>query len=317
MAEISVVIPCYNCRDTICETLDSLAGRFRDFEALLIDDGSTDGTADVIARYMETSDLPLRCIRQDNAGVSAARNRALDEAAGDYILFLDSDDLFAPGYLAAVSAFMRVHRCDTMASYRSKAREKLEAVSEADRALTDATAAKLLEEYTYSKDRLGFQSFVYRRSILNKNGIRFTPGCKYGEDIEFITKYLAHCETAVMLPKVCYYYRQHSTSATQTVNPRMTDLIESAGRTAEYLKSIHHPFAERFALYMPYRAVFAVAHSFARGHKKELYRQLMRDYPVKDAMRFIGTDYASDLKSRLAAWAFRLSPDLFYIAAAR
>ena len=92
----SVVIPCYNCVKTLEATVNSIrACGLTDYEILLVDDGSSDGTAKLCdtlcVRYPE-----LRCVHQKNAGVSAARNRGIDEAQGEYLWFVDADDTVAP-----------------------------------------------------------------------------------------------------------------------------------------------------------------------------------------------------------------------------
>ena len=96
----SVVIPCYNCVKTLEATVNSVrACGLTDYEILLIDDGSSDGTAKLCdtlcVRYPE-----LRCVHQENAGVSAARNRGIDEAQGEYLWFVDADDTVDEGSLA-------------------------------------------------------------------------------------------------------------------------------------------------------------------------------------------------------------------------
>src|SRR3954454_10267286 len=94
MAEISVVVAAYNAARTVGATLDSvLAQSFEDFELIVVDDGSTDDTADVV----EARDDPrVTCVRTENAGVSVARNRALGRASGAYVAFLDADDMRQP-----------------------------------------------------------------------------------------------------------------------------------------------------------------------------------------------------------------------------
>ena len=96
---ISIIIPVYNAFSTIERVVDSIISQNVDnYEVILVDDGSTDGSAGVCdkiaARYPA-----FRCIHQPNAGVSAARNRGLQETAGDFIAFLDADDVIAPNYL--------------------------------------------------------------------------------------------------------------------------------------------------------------------------------------------------------------------------
>ena len=95
---ISVVIPLYNKEKQIAHTLQSVFNQtFQDFEVVIVDDGSTDGS---VAEVEKFGDLRIRVVHQQNAGVSAARNRGIDEATGELIAFLDADDEWKPEYLA-------------------------------------------------------------------------------------------------------------------------------------------------------------------------------------------------------------------------
>jgi GT2 family glycosyltransferase len=100
---VSVIVPAYNVADYVAEALDSLlAQTMPAFEVIIIDDGSTDDTADRIAPYLV--DPRFRLIRQSNGGLSAARNRGIADARAPYIAMLDSDDRYRPGYLEAMLA---------------------------------------------------------------------------------------------------------------------------------------------------------------------------------------------------------------------
>jgi len=97
MPSVAVVIPSYNCAHYLAEAVDSvLAQTYRDFEVIVIDDGSTDNTAEVAARFGSR----IRCIHQENRGLPAARNRGIRESQSPYIAFLDADDAWFPEKLA-------------------------------------------------------------------------------------------------------------------------------------------------------------------------------------------------------------------------
>jgi len=101
---VSVVIPCYNSEKTIRDTAGSVLGQTRpDFELIIVDDGSKDGTA---AAVQSIDDPRIRYIRQENSGPSVARNTGIEAARGDYIAFLDHDDLWFPGFLEKTTALL-------------------------------------------------------------------------------------------------------------------------------------------------------------------------------------------------------------------
>jgi glycosyltransferase involved in cell wall biosynthesis len=103
----TVVIPTYNRRAIVCEAIGSaLAQREADFEIVVVDDGSTDDTAATLERHLGSR---IRLVRTDNRGVSAARNLGVRLGRGELIAFLDSDDLWLPGKLAAQVTFMHTY----------------------------------------------------------------------------------------------------------------------------------------------------------------------------------------------------------------
>ncbi|MFQ5678539.1 MAG: glycosyltransferase family 2 protein [Gemmatimonadota bacterium] len=100
---IAVVIAAYNAAEWIAEALESVAAQSRPADELIVvDDGSTDDTAAKVEEWQGTASLPVRLLRQPNAGLSAARNRAVLAAASEYIALLDADDLLLPHHLATL-----------------------------------------------------------------------------------------------------------------------------------------------------------------------------------------------------------------------
>lgn len=106
MPKVSIVMPAYNCAEHIKESIDSaLAQTHKDIELIVVDDGSTDGTAEVVQSY----ENPVVYLYQENRGMSAARNTAMKSATGDFIAFLDSDDLWEPSKLEKQIALFETH----------------------------------------------------------------------------------------------------------------------------------------------------------------------------------------------------------------
>lgn len=108
---ISIVIPLYNKAEKISGTLASVfAQTYTDYEIVIVDDGSTDRSANIVERI---NDSRIRLVRQTNAGVSSARNRGITEAKGDYVAFLDADDRWNPEFLSEISKLIVSYpKCD-------------------------------------------------------------------------------------------------------------------------------------------------------------------------------------------------------------
>ena len=102
---VSVVIPAYNAEGFITKTLDSVRNQtFRDYEIIVVDDGSSDGTNDIVSTFLADHSLKGRCIRQENRGIAAARNIGMGAAIGILIALLDHDDIWYPAKLERVLA---------------------------------------------------------------------------------------------------------------------------------------------------------------------------------------------------------------------
>lgn len=101
--KISAIVPVYNTEKLVGRCIESvLAQSFPDWELILVDDGSRDGSLNVLREY-EKKDTRLKVIHQENAGPGIARNRGIKEATGDYIVFIDSDDVIKPEYFEKLS----------------------------------------------------------------------------------------------------------------------------------------------------------------------------------------------------------------------
>src|SRR5216684_3247446 len=105
--QFSIVIPLYNKHSYIRRAVNSvLAQSFRDFELIVVDDGSSESSHEMLA---DITDPRMRLIRQDNAGGGAARNRGIEEARAHWIAFLDADDMWLPGHIDELAALIRSH----------------------------------------------------------------------------------------------------------------------------------------------------------------------------------------------------------------
>ena len=310
---VSIIIPCFNSEATIEETLGSLEGNdSKLFEVIIVDDGSNDSTLLLVSDFAKKTSLDVKIVQQPNQGVSVARNKGMDIANGKYIVFLDSDDLLARHYVDNISEILASNEYDTVACYRTNNLAKLVTIESLLDKVIKTEPISLLKKYTYNKQKLGFTSFCYKKSIVNDYKLRFTEGSKYGEDFEFVTKYLANCKTAVEINCYHYYYRLVNNSASRTVRFAQVDAIYSAQRAEKYLAEMRHPFCKEFKDYMVYRAIFSCAHRFSKGKSKELFEKLHANFNVKEAMSMLKDNKNVDVKTRAACRLYLINKYFFY-----
>ena len=182
---ISVVIPLYNKEKLIGRTLESvLAQSYSDFEVVVVDDGSSDGSAAVVESF---ADPRIRLIRQANAGVSAARNRGIAESRGEFIALLDADDIWRENYLQTQFELTQKYpQCDIFATdycfSNSKGVEKATIIRKLPFDGEDGILTNYFEVASCSHPPLWTSAVMVRKGAIESVG-GFPIGIKSGEDL--------------------------------------------------------------------------------------------------------------------------------------
>lgn len=212
---ISIIVPTYNLENYIEESIHSILSQtFNDFEIIVIDDGSTDSTP-LRVQQIAKEDGRIRLIIQANSGVSAARNRGLDESRAPYIAFVDGDDIIRPEFLSKL----------------------YEAIQDADMSVIGvahfsskndwSTRRQLVENHISNREDFlqlyrvfstGAWEFpnwnkLYRQSIIKGHKLRFHEDLTIGEDQLFNLEYLMHCSSVRTIGAIGYGYRLRPDSA--------------------------------------------------------------------------------------------------------
>lgn len=213
--DFSVIIPAYQCQDTISETIESIwKSGLKNFEIIIVDDGSTDNTP-LICRQLASDYNEIKYVRQVNKGVSAARNYGMDIAAGQYVLFVDADDSIAAGMLTEVVDIIRKDDPDLLIFgmcfdyFRKGKFYKSELFIYPHEGLLGQKewGEKLKELYEYNALTSACNK-VYRKSIITDNNLRFNTEYFLMEDFLFVLNILGACTHVYMYPQKVYCYRQ-------------------------------------------------------------------------------------------------------------
>ncbi|BEH91603.1 glycosyl transferase [Turicibacter faecis] len=203
--KVSVILPVYNSEKTIEKTINSVLNQsYQNFELIIINDGSTDNTDIICSSYI--NDSKVRYIYNKNQGVSKSRNIGLDLAEGEYICFIDSDDLYEKNYLNEMIKRITDNNCDwDICGYQcfesSNKNFSIEKgfITEEKNVVIEFLQSKLLFNQLWNK--------IYKNKIIQENYIRFEENLNLGEDAIFNINYLKYCNKIECFNLCLYKYR--------------------------------------------------------------------------------------------------------------
>lgn len=211
MPRISVVVPVYNVEKYLNRCIDSVINQtYKDFELVLIDDGSVDNSGAICDQYSQ-KDNRIRVVHKENGGASLARNCGIDNAKGEFVMFVDSDDYIEPEMLETHIALMENDVDLTVTS--------LDIISNQE-TRKYCMPNKIYTTIQYFED-MGKKSYpelcasspcckLFRKSILYKFGIVYKKDMSLGEDTFFNTEYLNHCKKVVASDRILYHYTKEN-----------------------------------------------------------------------------------------------------------
>lgn len=226
MPKVSVIMPSYNAERFIAKAIDSvLAQDFQDWELIVVNDGSTDGTAQVLAGF---TDARIRVIHQANGGEAVARNRGLDEVRGEYVAFLDADDLYLPNALGDMAAYLDAHReVDALFSDGYFCDENERTLGRLSQVRPGPFTGDILEPLVLDPAVIaGIICTMTRHAIILRSGMRFDPELVIGPDWDFWIHLARHAQFG-HLDRLTCMYRVHMTNITKTSGSqrRNADLV--------------------------------------------------------------------------------------------
>lgn len=218
---VSVIVPVYNTVRYLDECLRSVCNQsFRDWECILVDDGSTDGSGGLCDAWAE-KDTRIRVLHQPNKGVSAARNAGLEEARGQFVAFLDSDDWLTEDCLQRLfdritSEKTGMSLCGFFYDQDGRSVPSLTTIRSVTIGPEDAPAfADLNRHFQLSVP----VAKLYRADLIQEHHLRFDETCSFGEDLLFNYAYLDHILKIAIVPACLYHYRQRAGSLSHRTDP--------------------------------------------------------------------------------------------------
>lgn len=208
---ISVIIPVYNAENYLKECIESVCNQsYRNLQIILIDDGSRDNSGKICDQY-KNRDSRIEVVHQENRGVSFARNVGIKRAKGEWIAFCDSDDVLP--YSAYEKLYSYTCGSDLVMGEMqliTKTGERKKIVNVSQR---DSSSAKDFLRELFSEEEFFYLGYsadkLYKRKIIDRHNILFTPQIKVNEDRLFVMEYVMKCNTITFCNEIVQFYRQH------------------------------------------------------------------------------------------------------------
>lgn len=228
---ISIIIPVYNAEKYLSETLDSILNQtFTDFEVIAVNDGSTDSSLDILKLY-KNKDKRIRIIDKKNSGVSDARNTGIKNATGEYVCFVDADDILAQEYIEAMFDVVSKYGAD-MVVCRYVTFRKSNQITYVH-GNSDVNQVKSVTDLLERGLLTSAWNKLIKKEIIIKNNILYDTNMTFGEDLFFCWKVYLKSNLIYYLDKELYFYRLMNEGATAKYHP---ELYENYKRAFNELK---------------------------------------------------------------------------------
>ncbi len=231
--KISVVVPVYNMADHLEKSVNTLlAQSYQNYEIILIDDGSTDGSSE-LCDYLAEQYSTIQVFHKTNGGLSSARNKGIDVASGDFIIFPDPDDWVDENYLSSLIDLHNETQLEICGHYvvtpdSCKAHNSQSTKTQLTKELA---IINLLKSTSYC----GFAwNKMYHLDIIKTNNLRFDEELGMAQDLHFAFRYMLFCNKIAYNPEPHYYYYQHEKGVTN-INHPLTSRKISGLKTYEKL----------------------------------------------------------------------------------
>ena len=246
---VSVIVPIYNVEEYLEECLESIRNQtYTNIEVILVNDGSTDGSREICESYCE-KDIRFRLINQENQGQSVARNRGVKESVGQYIMFVDSDDVVSTDVLEVLLPYMKpdvdIVECRLTRNKEEFFLNKIPTIvfeGNSKEAILNCIAFRAVKFCVFTK--------LYRREIVEK--IPFLEGYIY-EDVFTGINYLNHIRKIIVVDYIGYYYRVRPNSTmTKSFNEKNLDIFPIGKKLIESFDDNEYllPYIGYFIFYL-------------------------------------------------------------------
>lgn len=311
--KVSFIIPAYNVEKYIKECIDGVLAQKIEKEIIIVNDGSTDKTLEVVQKYADSNSC-IRIINKSNKGLSCARNDGASKACGEFLCFLDGDDYYLCDFASRFYELCQRYRLDIIRGWYGRVYDNgryekvVHSVSFINKPMS-SYAYLAASVYQHAMEVVVVTGFI-RRDYYMKHGLSFPEGMYYEDQLFYLEMLLSSTKCKVMQVNDCFYgYRNTEGSITSTPNIRkLNDLCEIIKKQAY--------FVDGLAMKSYYRIAANRVISRTMCHLISLYLRLSHDnqritkHTVPYRLRLRALRYSNSSRDYMKILIFILSPKL-------
>ena len=242
---VSIILPVFNAERFLPQCLDSILRQtYQEWDLIAVDDGSKDGSMEILKSYGKR-DGRIHIISKKNEGVSIARNIALKHAHGDYIYFVDSDDIVMPeGLMILVKAMESSKATFVKSDFLPIDEQGKQVFINKKQVIRRRYDGKVMDSEKFFKKILMKEYFLwtclFRKEIIEKHHILFIPHCRLMEDAAFVVDYLLYSDRNVYKNACVYGYRKYDGTVSAVNKDYTEDMMLIKKHIKQYSKSYNH-----------------------------------------------------------------------------
>ena len=309
---ISVIVPVYNVEDYISPAIEALCRQsLHDFEVILVDDGSMDGSMTIATSMLQRHEVAFRVVRQPNSGLAAARNAGLLAAAGDLVVFVDADDVVHMDFLQVLSSAAAWSSAEaTFGWYQMVTPSQSSRFPLQRRVVESLDSAVVRGRFLTRETPLIAPGVLCSRRLLLEKELTFNPDMRFSEDQEWLWRLLLAIESITFVDTVLYnYVRRPRSIMTSSTSASIESGFQGVIKLTEG-DSFRNAGAPALGRKVLARWVVATAHSSALILDEDAYRSLLQEIRYREHAQDV--DSTGDFRLKLIRLGARLPSSVLY-----
>lgn len=288
---LSIIIPNYNSGKLLLRCINSILKETSDdYEIVIVDDGSTDNSIQLLP-----DNAKIKVFRQENNGVSSARNKGLKNAKAKYIMFVDADDTLSPDWGKELAA-LRTGKADLVVYNYCNDCKKITIINQGKKYIADECSMYIEKSLKNPTKYMTVWGKFFKSTIIKNNSLKFDPDLRLGEDGQFVLQYLMKAQNIEERPTYMYHYQNNSNSVMRTFDrSKVKDYLFSLKETRKIIinqksEKLNHWFSFYIAMHvnlMMVHQVFDVENKEAYRNKISLMKEIVENKIIYQALKDI------------------------------